>query len=74
MFANIFQYIPIFANICQYLLVFVVTFFPLTQLFNIQDILNRLSDEELKCFYEAFKEFDYNNDGHINTKELSKYV
>ena len=37
-----------------------------------QDILNRLTDEEMKCFYEAFKEFDYNNDGHINTKELSK--
>ena len=38
-----------------------------------QDILNRLTDEEMKCFYEAFKEFDYNNDGHINTKELSKW-
>ena len=51
-----------------------MTLFLLSQLINIQDILNRLSDEELKCFYEAFKEFDYNNDGHINTKELSKLV
>ena len=44
----------------------------MSKLFCPQDILNRLTDEEMKCFYEAFKEFDYNNDGHINTKELSK--
>lgn len=39
-----------------------------------REILNRLSDEEMRCFFEAFKEFDYNNDGHINTKELSNVM
>ena len=36
--------------------------------------LNLESWSLIRCFYEAFKEFDYNNDGHINTKELSKWV
>ena len=37
-----------------------------------QDILKRLTEAEVESFYRAFKEFDFNNDGHINTNELSK--
>ena len=29
--------------------------------------MSMISEEEIKSFLEAFKEFDYNDDGHINT-------
>ena len=35
--------------------------------------MDMMSKEEIDCFLEAFKEFDYNDDGHINTT-VSKYM
>ena len=37
-----------------------------------QNILGLLSETEVQEFYDAFKKFDHNKDGHINTNELSK--